>query len=1571
MANEMVTKSGRFYCSSLTPDICKTPVGNSTPPIPYSIIGEFSDATGVSSNIKSHGDYVVVHADTVIPSVKGDAPGSADGIKSGTVGKRVQHDKKSRTVKFNSQKAVRVNDTVFMNDKNTSGAIFERGSVPEKSRIKAEPGITTKPADSEKKSFGDKFDDAVSDAGKKIKGAEDYAAGKVQAFANTSVGSKVMGAVSWVDEHTSITALQNFKTGLETGVDQAVADSGYSTGMMVAGSLTKAALSFVPTSALDLVPGGEGKAAKAASEAEHAAAAAAKAAKEADEAAKLAKKAEQAEHAAQDAEKAKKPEGEHEPPPDGEDGAKSKPKEGEGEPCKALACLLEGNPVNPIFGCKILSGPEDVDFRFPGILPLIWQRSYSSDNPVVGWLGQGWNLPFSMALEVGSLKVRLLDELHRGISFDLPSVGQTKYNAFEKVSLTRVTETLFRMTDADAGRTEFMLPSPTSNRAPLVRILDRNDNAITLWYDPATLLPHTIVDSAGRRYGLLFSDANRLIGVTDGSKPFSLKESNLRLVSYEYDAAGDLVRIRDRSGNVTREFAYRNHVMVRHSRPGGLVSEYAYDEYSAQGKVMRNWNNVGQSWRFDYDTRETTVTDNLERTTRYIFNQAKHLIGNVNAVGNKTTRNVDRYGNLTEFIDAAGQKTRYWFDGRSRIKSIKEADGGSTSIDYDDRFDLPSAITDANGATTTLKYDDRGNVIEVVDALNQSTRYTLDSQGLVETMIDARGGIKKFSYDAAGQVTSFTDCSGQTTQYEYDSTGNLIRATDPLNQSTYYQYDSGERVVAIRNPDDSYEYFQYDTLGRLVVYTDPQGERTSYSLDADGKPLTRTNALGSSLEYRYDPARRLVQLVNENSTAYSFGYDKLDHLIEETGFDGRKTRYCYDAVGMPTGKFEFGTEVDAKGQIQTSFKFDPIGRLLERIVARGDVTPSEYILSPRSKRSGEKQSHSLSKVTERLRTRFAYDKVGRLITARNEEALVEFKYDDIGQLIEEMTINHGITSVVGHQYDELGNRIQTALPDGRVINRLYYGSGHLHQINIDGEVISDFERDQAHREISRSQGALVSRYGYDPMGRLRAQVAQFRQTTTAQTTDTKGKWEAMGDMPNAQDLQGRVVARRYDYDKSGNLTAILDKRFGVTQYRYDAMGRVLGATNRSPAGATVSETFSFDPAHNILGAVSQDGTSNNGNIIRNNRLTVFEDKRYEYDSHGNLIGKRVGKHTDIKLEWDAQHRLRTSQVSRSANHYRPVEQTTHYGYDPLGRRLFKRDAFGITRFVWDGPLLLSETRGAKTKTYIYEPDSFVPLAQVNGNFGKEADAEARISAELLYFHTDHLGTPRELTDQQGNLRWAATYRAWGNVLRVEVPTPPPRTTIPLQKDEEKSVEQPFRFQGQYHDDETGLSYNRFRYYDPDCGRFVSQDPIGLEGGINLYQYAPNPITWVDPWGLDCSSDAEKLAKNLGAAPGVDHRAHHMVMSNSTDSRMEALRKMMTKFGLDKNAAENGIWLPKNPAARLPGSKRTAHGCEGVHGDAYKQYVYDKLKNSKNADEFETGLAAIRKDLMNGKTFPVK
>ena len=129
--------------------------------------------------------------------------------------------------------------------------------------------------------------------------------------------------------------------------------------------------------------------------------------------------------------------------------------------------------------------------------------------------------------------------------------------------------------------------------------------------------------------------------------------------------------------------------------------------------------------------------------------------------------------------------------------------------------------------------------------------------------------------------------------------------------------------------------------------------------------------------------------------------------------------------------------------------------------------------------------------------------------------------------------------------------------------------------------------------------------------------------------------------------------------------------------------------------------------------------------------------------------------------------------------------------------------------------------------------------------------------QVLHYHTGQIGTPRELTNAQGQLVWQASFKTYGALALAPV----------------QAVTQALRFQGQYFDEETGLHYNRHRYYDPLCGQFTTQDPIGLAGGLNAYQYAPNPLTWVDPWGLSCKESAHQNFNQIETPYGAAMQSH--------------------------------------------------------------------------------------------------
>ena len=294
---------------------------------------------------------------------------------------------------------------------------------------------------------------------------------------------------------------------------------------------------------------------------------------------------------------------------------------------------------------------------------------------------------------------------------------------------------------------------------------------------------------------------------------------------------------------------------------------------------------------------------------------------------------------------------------------------------------------------------------------------------------------------------------------------------------------------------------------------------------------------------------------------------------------------------------------------------------------------------------------------------------------------------------------------------------------------------------------------------------------------------------------------------------------------------------GLPQYVIDGNGRVFSlnfgnvADEQSPKMRLLSVSL-------LEGLPAFGETARIGNLVRAaNRLKTYNGTTYYYDELGNLIHRELADGEVQNYFYDLHDQLVKAEIFKKDG----TKETWAYTYDALGRRIGKgrlkneevSDGLeGETGFVWDGSHLLQEVQPDGRYTYIYtDPDSYEPLAQVR-NWTNE-DGESR--QQTRYFHCDQIGIPREMTDKDGNLVWFGNYTGWGR-LKEEI-----KVT--------DSAYQPFRLQNQYADPETGLHYNFFRYYESDAGRFVNQDPIGLWGGSNSYQFAPNTLKWTDTWGL--------------------------------------------------------------------------------------------------------------------------
>ena len=767
-------------------------------------------------------------------------------------------------------------------------------------------------------------------------------------------------------------------------------------------------------------------------------------------------------------------------------------------------------------------------------------------------------------------------------------------------------------------------------------------------------------------------------------------------------------------------------------------------------------------------------------------------------------------GLIVRFVDERGENWRYeWNDDEQLIRRIDPL-GNAVTFVYDDMGNRVEEIDAEGNSRATQWLENRALPAVIIEPGGSTTRFYYDEHfGLART-VDALGNTTLWRRDEFGQIIEEVDAAGNSRRQEYNEAGQVIRETDCSGQVTRYHYHPLGWLLVVQAADGEETHYQYDAAGRPLQLERAEGWQETLVWNERGLPAQHEAPDGSRSEFHYDNTGRLVTTRNSMGETLRRSWDSRGRLVALHNENGEAYQFRWGADSLLL-------EEQGLDGVASRYTYDACGRTLSRTFAVGHPEAITHRFSwsatgqllARTTPEGQTRWHwSTAGFPERISVHPPLDENSWSTEAEQELC---FTFDALGRV----TGEQGENGALGWRYDALGNRTATQLPDGRELKQLYYGSGHLLSIALDNLPISDFTRDTLHREVSRTQGLLTSRSEYDRLGRLHR-----RDVFTG----------------NAQRPAPRRWARRWDYDYRNNLIREErnDNPFDWYRWKYDDAGRLLTQDGTLPG----QEQWRWDAAGNPTDNSLQQA-------VRHNRVTQLNGIRWLYDIHGRTVEKDNGQ-TRWHYRYDGEHRL-TEVISQPRDRNKPQIQVS-FRYDPLGRRISKTrrqlragEPSGrtvTTRFVWDGLRLLQEIHDDVPLTYVYSnQESYDPLARIDG-IG---------DPEIYWFHNQPNGLPERLTDLEGELRWEAQNSAWGKLLR-ETPLQAP------------AYAQNLRMQGQYLDRETGLHYNLFRYYDPDCGRFTQQDPIGLAGGINLYQYAPNALGWVDPWGLKRSCKPNEPTK---------------------------------------------------------------------------------------------------------------
>jgi RHS repeat-associated protein len=858
------------------------------------------------------------------------------------------------------------------------------------------------------------------------------------------------------------------------------------------------------------------------------------------------------------------------------------------------------------------------------------------------------------------------------------------------------------------------------------------------------------------------------------------------------------------------------------------------------------------------------------RLAEYSYSPAGDLIAAIDAEGNTTRYDYDEGHRLVRVIDAVGVVVHYRYDRQSRcVESwVVGPDGPNGALTAEEEHRLADGETRAkgmfhckltfgddgfvevvdsqgirncfanetgsmdkvvaDGSVITRAFDPLGFERSVTDPLEGTTTYTRDECGRITSRADALGHRWEFIRDNEGRVISFVDPLGYKCCFDRDPHGNLTRFVDydersfeyrwergflvqtlhPAGYAAYYEYNHTGDLERLLGPDGYELTMRYDEWGRLVAME--QGgteERFGYSLFGD--LIYHRTPSGAETRYLYDGAHKLIGIVYPDGLRATIERGGFHLPVRVTKPDGTTFEMRYDREGRvkvitnalrQRHTFERTAEGFIVGEKtfddrNISYRYDA-GRRLTMTAIDNERTFFEYDAVGNLIRC---------EYADGSQATFEYDARGLLVRAKNGAADVVLQRDAVGRVVKETQLTDDEEIVVESSYDASGLIAfrQTGLGHRIDFSRLANGLAQRVTLDRVHHVDLTFTIKGAIESMQLPAKGLL-RFQYDPDGRL---LAEEQVPANAGAVPVSRR--------TAPDLAGvsrsPYLALANEFNQRGDLVRSWDLESGTTEYQYDALGQIVSRTSEHG----VIEAFSYDAAGN---QVSMNGSP--VELDESKRPRRVGDQELRFDRAGRLIGKRDGDGVWV-FTWNGGSELARVQ--------RPDGTYIDFAYDALGRRVQKRfcaangAVLETKRFVWSRELLIHEVsydfRTASHSGCTYWIDrSTSALVATRGPDG-----------EWLFSINRASRAPHKLVNGAAMDDALVSMSTFGD---------------------SDSTATPQRFPGQYSDAETGLCYNRFRYYAPQLARYISPDPIGLLGGLNAYRYVENrPTTDSDPLGL--------------------------------------------------------------------------------------------------------------------------
>ncbi len=766
-----------------------------------------------------------------------------------------------------------------------------------------------------------------------------------------------------------------------------------------------------------------------------------------------------------------------------------------------------------------------------------------------------------------------------------------------------------------------------------------------------------------------------------------------------------------------------------------------------------------------------------------------------------------------EYNAAHGQLSRY-----------TAADGAEWQYRYDERG-LLSNITDPAGQTWTQQCDERGLPVSLVSPQGEETRLAYTPQGLLSGIFrqdERRLGIE---YDHHNRPETLTDVMGREHHTEYSGHDLPVKMRGPGGQSVRLRWQQHHKLSGLERAGTGAEGFRYDRHGNLLAWTDGNGVVWTMEYGPFDLPVARTDGEGHRWQYRYDKdTLQLTEVINPQGESYRYILDNCGRVTEERDWGGVVWRYRYDADGLCTAR--------VNGLEETIlYSRDAAGRLAEVISPEGKT---QYAYDKSGRLTGIFSPDGTSQRT-------GYDERGRVNVTTQGRRAIEYHYPD----------EHTVIRCILPPEDERDRHPGESLLK---TTYRYNAAGELTEVILPGDETLTFSRDEAGREVLRhSNRGFACEQGWNAAGQPVSQRAGF--------FPEEATWSGL--VPS--------LVREYRYDSAGNLSAVTSRedygRETRREYRLDRNGQVTAVT-ASGTGLGYGEgdeSYGYDSC-GYLKAQSAGRhriSEETDQYAGGHRLKQAGNTQYDYDAAGRMVSRtrhRDGYRPETeRFRWDSRDQL-TGYCSAQGEQW-------EYRHDASGRRTEKRCDRKKIRFtyLWDGDSIAEIREYRDDKLYSVRHLVFNGFELISQQFSRVRQAHPSVAPQWVtrtnYAVSDLTGRPLMLFNSEGKTVWRPGQTSlWGLALGLPADTgyPDPRGELDAEADPG------LLYAGQWQDAESGLCYNRFRYYEPETGMYLVSDPLGLQGGEQTYRYVPNPLGYVDPLGLAVCPKLYEIYKGLRA-----------------------------------------------------------------------------------------------------------